>query len=82
MTDLITFLNGPYGGMLIAALAIWSIPWKGYALWIAAKNGHKWWFIIILVANTIAILEIIYIFGYGRPAMKKAGMLRSSASPV
>lgn len=47
---------------LVAAIAIWSIPWKGWALWRAAKRNHWWWFVIILVLNTIGILEIIYIF--------------------
>lgn len=58
-------------GALALVLALWSIPWKGYALWIAAKNTHKWWFIALLVVNTVAILEIIYIFAIGRPELKK-----------
>lgn len=43
-------------------IIIWSLPWKGVALWKAAKNSHKGWFIAILILNTFAILEIIYIF--------------------
>ncbi len=43
-------------------LIIWTIFWKGYSLWIAAKNNQKWWFIAFLVLNTFGILEIIYIF--------------------
>jgi len=41
---------------------IWVLPWKGYALWTAAKRGHKLWFVAILVLNTLAILDIIYLF--------------------
>lgn len=41
---------------------IWVLPWKGYALWVAAQNKSKWWFIILLVVNTFAILDIIFIF--------------------
>ncbi len=55
----------------VIALTVWTIPWKGYALWLAARNGHTWWFIALLVVNTVAILEIIYIFAIGRPAEKK-----------
>ncbi len=51
---------------LIPLLVIWVLPWKGVALWKAAKNGHKGWFIVLLVINTLAILEIIYIFTIGR----------------
>lgn len=58
-------------GLLALILALWSIPWKGWALWIAAKNTHKWWFIALLVINTVAILDIIYIFAVGRPALRK-----------
>ncbi len=45
----------------IVILALWSIAIKGYALWHAARNGQKWWFIAILVLNTVGILEIIYL---------------------
>ena len=40
----------------------WTLHWKGVALWKAAKNGHKKWFIALFLLNTLAILEIIYIF--------------------
>ena len=56
---------------IILLLAFWVIPWKGYALWLAAKNDSKWWFIILLVVNTLAILDIIYIFAIGRKNPKK-----------
>lgn len=41
---------------------VWVLPWKGYALWTASKNGHKRWFIALIILNTFAILEIFYIF--------------------
>ena len=50
------------GGGLLIVLILWVLPWKGYALWTAAKRGEKWWFAALLVINTLAILEIIYIF--------------------
>ncbi len=58
-------------GIWVVAITLWTLPWKGYALWLASKNNHKWWFIAILLLNTVAILEIIYIFAIGRPAQKK-----------
>lgn len=48
--------------LLLLLAMIWVIPWKGYALWLAARKGEKWWFIVLLIVNTLAILEIIYIF--------------------
>jgi hypothetical protein len=46
----------------VVLLVLWTLPWKGVALWKAAKNSHKWWFIVLLVVNTLGILEILYIF--------------------
>ena len=50
--------------VLIAAL--WTIPWKGVALWKSAKNGQKGWFIALFLLNTLALLEIIYIFFFSQ----------------
>ena len=47
---------------LIMVLTVWSLIWKGIALWKAARNGSKPWYIALLVVNTVGILEIIYIF--------------------
>ena len=47
---------------IIILILIWTIPWKGVALWKSAKNGHKYWFITFLILNTLAILEIFYLF--------------------
>ncbi len=46
----------------IALIVVWTLIWKGIALWKAAQLSHKKWFIAILVLNTFAILDIIYIF--------------------
>ena len=47
-------------------LALWTIPWKGVALWKAARRGSSAWFIVLLVVNTLAILEILYIFVWSK----------------
>lgn len=41
---------------------VWSLFWKAVALWKSARLNHPFWFIIILVINTLGILEILYIF--------------------
>ena len=51
------------------ALLVWSIAWKGIALWNAAKNSQKNWFIAILVINTLGILEIVYLFRFAKKRM-------------
>lgn len=42
-------------------MEFWSVIWKGIALWKAAGNKQRIWFIILLVVNTAGILEIIYL---------------------
>ena len=58
----------PSRTIILALVVLWTLPWKGYALWLSARAGHKWWFVALLVLNTLAILEIIYIFTIGRKA--------------
>lgn len=53
-------------GMYAILLTLWTLPWKGWALWLSARRGEKWWFVVLLVLNTLAILEIIYIFGIAK----------------
>ncbi len=45
---------------IIVAL-IWTMIWKGLALWQASKRNEKIWFIAMLVLNTVGVLEIIYL---------------------
>lgn len=52
----------PGGGLFVFLLFLWILPWKGVALWKAARMRDKWWFIALLVLNTLGILEIVYIF--------------------
>lgn len=56
--------------IILIISAIWSAPWKGIALWNAAKNSQKIWFIAIFIINTVGILEIIYLFRFAKNRMK------------
>jgi methionyl-tRNA synthetase len=47
---------------ILIPLIIWTFIWKGIALWKSSRRGEKIWFVILLVLNTLGILEIIYIF--------------------
>ena len=64
----INFISGltNINPFLIAIALIWSLIWKGLALWKSAGLRQKYWFIAILVLNTLGILEIIYIFFVAR----------------
>jgi methionyl-tRNA synthetase len=55
--------------ILIYIFSIWSLIWKGLALWRASKNGQRNWFICLLVLNTIGILDIIFLFRFSKKRM-------------
>lgn len=54
-------LAGDQIGIIIIIL-IWSLIWKGLALWHSARRSQRNWFIALLILNTLGILEIIYLF--------------------
>ena len=59
------FLLG-LGAIAVLALAVWTIYWKGRALWYAARKGEKVWFVVLLVVNTVGILEILYLYVFSK----------------
>lgn len=54
------------GGVLLVLLIVWSMVWKGIALWKAGRRGDKIWFIVLLLVNTAGILEILYIYVFSK----------------
>jgi len=51
---------------------IWSMIWKGIALYKAGGRKDLVWFIVLFLVNTLGILEIFYIFYFSKrsPAKK------------
>ena len=55
---------GILGSIFFIITALWllfTIVLKAYALWHAAKRGQIWWFVALIIFNTLGILELIYI---------------------
>jgi methionyl-tRNA synthetase len=52
--------------LLIIPLVLWSLIWKGLALWRAARKGSTGWFIALLLVNTAGILEILYLLVFSK----------------
>jgi hypothetical protein len=52
--------------IIFLIIMLWVLPWKAWALWTAAKNNHRGWFIALILINSIAILDIIYLFGVAK----------------
>lgn len=51
---------------LLAAVIAWGVLWKALALWHAARNNQLAWYIILVIVNTVGILEIIYLLFFRR----------------
>ena len=65
------FIDSPTFTFVIIAIALWTLPWKGVALWRASQRREKKWFIALLIFNTLAVLEILYIFDFSKRHSKK-----------
>ena len=64
--ELVNSMSPVWMSLLVLLFVAWTLPWKGVALWKSARNGHTVWFVALLLVNTLAILEIIYIFGFSK----------------
>ncbi len=60
------------GLVLFLILLVWSAVWKALALWSAARDGSKIWFVVLFIVNTVGILEILYLYVFRkkRPGAK------------
>lgn len=52
--------------IFLGAVTVWSMFWKGLALWRSARLGSKKWFVVLLVINTVGILEILYLYVFSK----------------
>ena len=55
--------------VLFYLISIWSLIWKGIALWRAANLKQRNWFIVMLILNLFGLLEIIYLFRFAKKRM-------------
>ena len=51
---------------ILTIILIWTLIWKGLALWKSARLGKPVWFVIMLLISTLGILEILYIFVFSK----------------
>ncbi|MBP9817097.1 MAG: hypothetical protein KBD05_03680 [Candidatus Pacebacteria bacterium] len=54
---------GAFAGLFIIVM-LWTLVWKGIALWRAAKNGQVLWFVAFLLIHTAGVLEIVYLIWF------------------
>ena len=56
---------------LVVVLGVWSLVWKGLALWKCGRHNQMAWFIVILIFNTLGILPIIYLLFFQKKSKVK-----------
>ncbi|MFC1800977.1 DUF5652 family protein [Nanoarchaeota archaeon] len=47
--------------IILFVVSIWSLIWKGIALWKCGRHNQLPWFVVLLILNTAGILPIIYL---------------------
>lgn len=52
--------------VVILLISVWTLFWKGIALWRSAQAKQKYWFIVILLLNIFGIVEIVYLFKFAK----------------
>jgi hypothetical protein len=68
----------PVTSIALVLVYLWSLVWKGLALWQASQNKEKIWFVCLLVINTAGILEIIYLFMISKEKLNLRELLKLS----
>jgi hypothetical protein len=63
ITSMETILSGSNINVsTFIGIALWTLPWMAWSLWLSARRGDIWWFLSNIILNTLGILPIIYIF--------------------
>jgi hypothetical protein len=58
---LMQWMENPWFYVIVIPALIWSVAWKGLALWKAARNNQLRWFVAFLLVHTLGLLEIGYL---------------------
>ena len=64
---------------LIVAAVAWTLVIKGFALWKSARKGNRVWFVVLLILNTLGILDLVYLIWFATKDTESAAV---SATPL
>lgn len=56
---------------VVIILLLLTLPLKAAALWRAARRGHINWFLVLIILNTMGILEMLYLFVFSHWGLEK-----------
>lgn len=71
-------MNGIMGILLILGLV--DLLLKGWALWRAARMEKKWWFIALLLVNSVGIFPTIFLLFTNGDYQKQVGQQQKPAN--
>ena len=66
MNQLTEFLRSTEGLLTLLFISLWTLVWKGVALYHAGKNRQKVWFVVLLLLNDLGILSMVYLRWFQR----------------
>jgi len=66
MNELAEFLTSTEGVLTLLFISLWTLVWKGVALYHAGKNRQKVWFVVLLLLNDLGILSMVYLRWFQR----------------
>lgn len=58
--------NGVGGHIAMYVLLLALLALNGYALWKAAQDNQRNWFIVLLVVHGTVVLEVAYLFFFAK----------------
>ncbi|MEI7891376.1 MAG: DUF5652 family protein [bacterium] len=68
--------------LIVTIVVLLTIPFKAAALWRAARRGHIGWFLTLIIINSLAILDILYIFVFSNFGTKKKEDVQDEESVI
>jgi len=66
MNQLSEFLTSTEGVLTLLFISLWTLVWKGVALYHAGKNRQKVWVVVLLLLNDLGILSMVYLRWFQR----------------
>lgn len=64
--EIVESFQNPASWVLFSLFMVWTFLWKGLALYRAGANRSPGWFVVLLLVNTLGILEILYLLIFSR----------------
>jgi len=60
------YMSSPFFFWGLSFWVVWDIFWKGLAMWRAARRKESWWFVALMLINSVGILPIAYLLVWGK----------------